>query len=192
MRLLQLRTRNSYKCDRCLRCHDSLSPTTSDTVIGWLFRAEDDIDVISLGMWDFQENGFTLGSVEVGLWDVGGTLLASTTVLSTDSLSNGFRFSGITAVSLSAGMEYVVGGLSIAPEAYQFNAAVSNSPNVTWLESRATNSSTLVLPTGFIGTPGAFFGANFQYAEETVPAPATLALFGLGLMGLGWSRRRKI
>ena len=28
-------------------------------------------------------------------------------------------------------------------------------------------------------------------AEATVPAPATLALFGLGLAGLGWSKRKK-
>lgn len=38
-------------------------------------------------------------------------------------------------------------------------------------------------------------GVSLRYrivpAEVTVPLPATLALFGLGLAGLGWSRRKK-
>jgi hypothetical protein len=34
-------------------------------------------------------------------------------------------------------------------------------------------------------------GAFLTPVHESVPAPATLALFGLGLAGLGWSRRKK-
>jgi hypothetical protein len=34
--------------------------------------------------------------------------------------------------------------------------------------------------------------ATLEYsAVESVPAPATLALFGLGLAGIGWSKRKK-
>lgn len=34
-------------------------------------------------------------------------------------------------------------------------------------------------------------GFNYESSSAPVPAPATLALFGLGLAGLGWSRRKK-
>ena len=37
-----------------------------------------------------------------------------------------------------------------------------------------------------------FSGSGTYTSRSSVPAPATLALFGLGLAGLGWSRRKKV
>jgi hypothetical protein len=45
-------------------------------------------------------------------------------------------------------------------------------------------------PTNTQGLDVGYFGPNFKFTAA-VPAPATLALFGLGLLGLGWSKRKK-
>ncbi len=37
-----------------------------------------------------------------------------------------------------------------------------------------------------------FFVDTFTFEGGSVPAPTTVALFGLGLAGLGWSRRKKV
>jgi hypothetical protein len=41
----------------------------------------------------------------------------------------------------------------------------------------------------FVSVEG--FDMRFSQESVAVAAPATLALFGLGLVGLGWSRRKK-
>ena len=47
------------------------------------------------------------------------------------------------------------------------------------------------LPQGW-NRDGWFTMADFTYQEASIPTPATLALFTIGLAGLGWSRRTQI
>jgi hypothetical protein len=167
-----------------------VNPNTP-TVVGWIFKAEQNINVTALGMWDESGDGFAASSLDVGLWDVAGNLLASTSVNSGNTLTNGFRFASIGSTSLTAGTNYVVGGLAGPSDQYRATATVANSAGVSWLGARFVNGTSLAFPTNtFVNTAG-WFGANFQYDQPAAaPVPATLALFGLGLVGVGWSRRR--
>jgi hypothetical protein len=161
------------------------------TVVGWIFKAEQNINVTALGMWDESGDGFAASGLDVGLWDVAGNLLASTSVNSGNTLTNGFRFASIGATSLTAGTNYVIGGLTGPSDQYRATATVTNSAGASWLGARYVNGPSLAFPTNtFVNTAG-WFGANFQYEQPAAaPVPATLALFGFGLLSLGWSRRR--
>ncbi|MEP3563226.1 MAG: PEP-CTERM sorting domain-containing protein [Marinobacter sp.] len=170
----------------------SVQNTSIDTVIGWEFTALQDITVTSLGLWDEGADGFNNRGNEVGLWATDGTLLSSTAVSSVDSLANGFRFADVFDFTLTGGMNYIVGALLQAPDQYRYSATITDSAGVAWVDSRAVNSNSLTFPTGFTGSQGSWFGANFQYKTAQVPEPSTIALFGLGLLGMGFMRRRQI
>ena len=51
------------------------------STVGWSFSVLSSLDVDGLGFFDFESNGL-LAPHQVGLWDSGGTLLASATVTS--------------------------------------------------------------------------------------------------------------
>jgi hypothetical protein len=88
------------------------NPFYSSGTFGYSFTVgASEITATHLGIYDTGQDGL-LTSHDVGLWDNGGTLLASTTIASGTSavLDDLFRFNALsTGVALSAGSTYYVG-----------------------------------------------------------------------------------
>jgi hypothetical protein len=161
-------------------------------VVGNLFTVgAQNLQVTALGVQDYgsdnapSTDGFLASPRGVGIWDATGTsLLASTTVASTDPLTGTYRYATITPIELSAGLQYLIGasvgaGLEYFGDSFAA-ASYTGSPGLITLNaSRFAFGGTLVAPTNSGGFDAGRWGpANFLAVP--VPEPSSLALFLLG------------
>ena len=84
--------------------------TNGQWVLGYSFIVNSPINVTQLGVYDHLDHPL-ITSHDIGVWDAGGTLLASATVPSGPAaiLLQNYAFALITPVALSVGATYTVG-----------------------------------------------------------------------------------
>jgi hypothetical protein len=159
--------------------------------LGWSFDVAQPITVTGLGVFDSGKDGLSV-PLAVGLWDSGGTLLASTTVPAgtAGTLANWFRFEDIAPLNLPIG-SYVVGAESL-DELYTWDpASFVVGPDVTFTGDRFVSGGGLAFPVEGSGGVSGWFGGNFTYAgvPEASPLAPALAILAGGVL---LARRRQV
>ena len=159
--------------------------------LGWSFTVVNDIDVVGLGVFDDSQDGL-VERHEVGLWDSGGTLLASTFVGAGTAtpLTDKFRFSNVATTTLLAGQTYFIGATwSTLTDGLLFPGEAINQvtiADIVFGQSQFALGGPLSFPSSSIGGNG-YYGPNFL-----VPEPATLLLLGVGAVSVAVRRRRAL
>ena len=171
--------------------------TTSGTLtdsrpftLGYSFSLSAPVTVNALGYWD---NGRG-SNHQVGIWDAGGTLLTSTTVMGTDPTVGHFVWGAISDYTLAAG-SYVIGGEFLGDGT--FNSAATGILSIaqyTYGTDLQAFGAGLNFPTfstnGIYGSNG-ILEVSFS-VTTAVPEPSSYALMllGIGVMGATLRRRK--
>jgi len=154
-----------------------------DGTVGGTFTVTNHITVTALGCFDYL---FALnsGTIEVGLWDSTGALIASNTISSTSPLVNQSRYLPINPVVLNPNQTYSMGAFSTNGSIFlniaapSLGSSLTNAPELV-LGNSARFEGAFAAPIAVADTAGALYlGANFEI-QNSVPEPAVGLLAGV-------------
>lgn len=160
---------------------------------GILFIPSVDIWVTDLLYFDYDQDGFSAGPHEVGIFDfTSEILLASTTVDSISPLDGIFRYESLpTLLPLSAGHPYMLVGFTYDGEDAQYfesSTDLTFGPEIDYLGYHFNFDSSLSFPADEDPGTAYYGGPSFRYS--TVPEPSTGILVATGLVALAVQGRR--
>lgn len=162
-----------------------------DHSLGWAFTTTG-ITVAALGYNDY---GFGMPH-NVGLYDSGGTLLASVAVSGGSTLLNGYRYVNLgSSLNLGAGTYYLVGTTLGVNDGWTYQAAsFATGPGVTYAGSFYTSGTGGTLAFPATSAPDRqYLLTNFSTDRlgGAVPEPGTWSLLIIGFGVAGATLRRR-
>jgi hypothetical protein len=142
--------------------------------LGWTFESTNAFAVTQLGCFTNVFEDYPLvTSVQVGLWNDSGVLLASNSITPSSSLVDQTRYESITPVALAPGQVYHLGisypggslGLFVAGPTV--GGSVTTAPEIQ-VDAVASANNGFTSPVALAGTAGSIIvGPNFRF--QTVP-----------------------
>lgn len=159
-------------------------------VYGWEFSTSSDIQLTSMGLYDFLNPGF-VAQHPIGIWDVSNpSQLLVSAIIPAGTVApvvQGFRYVDINPVTLASGHDYVIAALYSSDDYFVGSLNANNfqltmGPGLEFGGYRYGASyptTTLSFPTGYIPGQGEGFGPNFTY--DVVPEPSMSSLCVLAI-----------